>query len=230
MDWVLKIENLRKSFCLHTQGCACIPVLDNFDLTLFPGESLALTGPSGAGKSTLLKLLYGNYKIESGNVMVRHRARTVDLGQAKSHEILEIRKWTVGYVSQFLRVIPRVPCLQIVMEPLRARGVGPDEARRRAEALLSRLQIPENLWTLSPTTFSGGEQQRINLARCFIADYPLMILDEPTASLDPANMGRVKALIRETLDKGAAMVGIFHDARMRDEIATRSIDLMPLAA
>ena len=135
MDWVLKIENLRKSFCLHTQGCACIPVLDNFDLTLFPGESLALTGPSGAGKSTLLKLLYGNYKIESGNVMVRHRARTVDLGQAKSHEILEIRKWTVGYVSQFLRVIPRVPCLQIVMEPLRARGVGPDEARRRAEAL-----------------------------------------------------------------------------------------------
>ena len=230
MDWVLNIEGLEKGFCLHTQGCARIPVLQQFNMNLFPGESLALAGPSGSGKSTILKLLYGNYKIESGSVQVRHRNRHVDIGRARPHEILDIRKWTIGYVSQFLRVIPRVPSLQIVMEPLRVRGFGEAEARRRAILLLERLRIPEKLWSLSPTTFSGGEQQRINLARGFIADFPLMILDEPTASLDPANTATVVQLIRETLNKGTAMVGIFHDAGIRAEVANRQIDLLPLAA
>jgi alpha-D-ribose 1-methylphosphonate 5-triphosphate synthase subunit PhnL len=225
LDWILKINGLKKSFCLHTQGGARIPVLDALGLTLYPQESLALTGPSGAGKSTVLKLIYGNYKIESGHLLIRHKNRTVDICGARSDEILDIRKWTVGYVSQFLRVIPRVPSLQVVMEPLRARGVDEKEARDRAGSLLKRLRIPENLWSLSPTTFSGGEQQRINLARSFIADYPLMILDEPTASLDPANTDTVLELIHETLNKGTAMIGIFHDARIRSDVATRQMAL-----
>ena len=229
MEWVVRIEKVKKSFFLHTQGGTRIPVLEDFSMTLHPGESIALAGPSGAGKSTVLKLLYGNYKIETGHVWVRHDNTPVDLAAAPAHRILDLRKWTVGYVSQFLRVIPRVACLHIVMEPLRRRGVPEAQARQRAESLLRRLRIPQSLWPLSPTTFSGGEQQRVNLARGFAADYPVMILDEPTASLDPANTETVKQLIRETSENGTAIVGIFHDAAVRREVASREIQLQARA-
>lgn len=225
MDWIIHIEHLMKRFCLHTQGNAEIPVFDDFELTVYAGESVGLVGPSGAGKSTLLRLIYGNYVIESGKIRVRHGKSLVDIATAGPHIILEIRKWTIGYVSQFLRVIPRVPALQVVMEPLRERGVEEDDDRKKAEDLLTRLRIPKRLWSLSPTTFSGGEQQRINIARGFIAPYPVMILDEPTASLDPANKKTVKALIREALAGGTAMVGIFHDSADRKDLVTRSVEI-----
>lgn len=227
MNWVIKVKQLKKQFYLHTQENTEIPVFDDFEMTLLAGESVALVGPSGVGKSTLLKLIYGNYKTESGDILVQHRRGIVNIASADPHTILNIRKWTVGYVSQFLRVIPRVPALQIVMEPLLERGVPEHEARAQARDLLKRLRIPKRLWSLSPTTFSGGEQQRINIAHSFIAPYPVLILDEPTASLDPANKETVKNLIREARAQGTAMVGIFHDQRDRDVVTTRTIELSP---
>ncbi len=225
MDWILKVEELAKHFRLHTQGGIRIPVFDALNLELCPGESAAVCGPSGAGKSSLLRLVYGNYRIGAGAIRVRHRDGVVNLAEASSDVILDLRRWTVGYVSQFLRVIPRVPALDIVMEPLCRRGTGPAEARRRAESLLDQLRIPERLWSLSPTTFSGGEQQRINIARGFAAFYPLMLLDEPTASLDPVNRRTVLDLISAARQQGAAILSIFHDAGDRRATTGRTIDL-----
>ena len=98
-----------------------------------------------------------------------------------------VRRDTIGYVSQFLRTVPRVSALDVVAEPLVARGVDRDAARDRARELLARLNLPERLWALPPATFSGGEQQRVNIARGFITDHPILLLDEPTASLDANN-------------------------------------------
>ncbi len=228
MKWMIDVDNLNKIFFLHTQGEAKIPVFRDFYLKLKPGESVALVGPSGVGKSTLLRLLYGNYKIGSGKILVRHNGDVLNMAGADPHMILHIRKWTMGYVSQFLRVIPRVPAIQVVMEPLKVRGVSEKEARPRAEVLLTRLRIPKRLWSLSPTTFSGGEQQRINIARGFIATYPVMLLDEPTASLDPVNSRTVVEIIKEALSQGTSVIGIFHDEDIRNSLASRRVEIQPI--
>ncbi|MDJ0721679.1 MAG: phosphonate C-P lyase system protein PhnL [Desulfobacterales bacterium] len=225
MEPILKIDRLTKHFRLHTQGGTQIPVFDGLALELFPGESAAVCGPSGVGKSTLLRLIYGNYRIGGGRIHLRHRGTVVDLADAPAHLILDVRRWSVGYVSQFLRVIPRVPTLDIVMEPLLQRGTAPAEARQRARVLLEQLRIPPRLWPLSPTTFSGGEQQRVNIARGFAAFFPLMLLDEPTASLDPANRQTVLDLIAAARRRGAATLSIFHDPADREATTSRAIAL-----
>lgn len=227
---IIKINNLHKSFTLHLQGGANLPVLRAVSLSAAAGECVALTGHSGAGKSTLLKCLYANYRTQSGSARVRHRDTWVDMASAPPREILEVRRHTLGYVSQFLRVIPRVPALDIVIAPMLAIGLEHGEARRRAQALLERLNIPSRLWTLPPATFSGGEQQRINIARAFAAKPPVMLLDEPTAALDDANRGAVIDLIIEAQQRGAALLGIFHDHAVRDAIATRLFQMSPIGA
>ena len=225
----LEVQGLEKSFTLHTQGGVRLSVLHGVDLVVHPGECIALADPSGAGKSTLLRVIYGNYLAERGRILVRHghgpSSTIVDLACAEPRIVLDVRRHTIGYVSQFLRVIPRVPAVDVVAEPLRARGVASGEARERAGALLARLAIPERLWSLSPLTFSGGEQQRVNVARGFIADYPVLLLDEPTASLDADSRRRVVTLIEEAKARGAAMVGTFHDAEVRATVATRVVSL-----
>jgi alpha-D-ribose 1-methylphosphonate 5-triphosphate synthase subunit PhnL len=155
--------------------------------------------------------------------------RGLDLTTAAPREILSLRRETLGYVSQFLRVVPRVPTVDVVAEPLLALGCPEEEARARAEALLERLRIPRALWSLSPTTFSGGEQQRVNIARGFVHAYPALLLDEPTASLDATNRETVLSLIEEAKAKGAAIVGIFHDVAARDRVADREIDVSRFA-
>ena len=227
---LLIVEELSKDFTLHLQGSVRLPVLRGVSLTVRAGECVALTGPSGAGKSTLMRALYGNYLPGGGRILVRHRDGVVDLAAADPREIVAIRRETVGYVSQFLRVIPRVPARSIVAEPLRAAGIDAAAAEREAERLLARLNLPERLWSLPPATFSGGEQQRVNLARGFAFPYPLMLVDEPTASLDPANAAVAVALIQEAKARGAAIVGIFHDADVRRAVATREYPVIPLAA
>jgi alpha-D-ribose 1-methylphosphonate 5-triphosphate synthase subunit PhnL len=225
MSLVLKISNLAKQFHLHLQGGARIPVFENLALHLSAGEALAVTGPSGKGKSSLLKLIYGTYKTGHGEILVRHDDDWLDLARAEPRQVLAVRRRTIGYVSQFLRVIPRVPALDIVAEPLLERGVEAGAARDRAMRLLHRLNIPERLWPLSPMTFSGGEQQRVNIARGFAAPYPILLLDEPTASLDQDNKARVLAMIAEARQQGSAVIGIFHDAADRKTVCTRELDL-----
>lgn len=218
---MIRIENVSKSFALHNQGGAVIPVMANATFSVAAGECVALTGNSGAGKSTLMRMIYGNYLAASGSIMVGD----TDVATAEPREIIALRRQTLGYVSQFLRVVPRVPTLDVVAEPMLSVGVPRDRARARAEDLLARLNIPQTLWGLSPTTFSGGEQQRVNIARGFAHRYPAMLLDEPTASLDATNRETVLSLIEEAKGRGAAIVGIFHDAPARARVADREVDV-----
>jgi alpha-D-ribose 1-methylphosphonate 5-triphosphate synthase subunit PhnL len=228
MSWTLRAEGLGKSFTLHLQGGVTLPVLHALDFEVAPGECVALAGASGAGKSTLMRCLYGNYGAGAGRILMRHRDAVVDLATADPRLMREVRRDSLGYVSQFLRVIPRVPALDIVAEPLTSRGVPLDEARNRATALLTRLNLPTRLHHLPPATFSGGEQQRVNLARGFAPAYPVMLLDEPTASLDAANREVVIALIAEAKARGTAIIGIFHDTEVRDRVADRLFAVSPL--
>ncbi|WPD76703.1 phosphonate C-P lyase system protein PhnL [Dickeya fangzhongdai] len=225
---VLRVENLSKTFVLHNQHAARLPVLHQASLTVAAGECVVLHGHSGSGKSTLLRSLYANYQPDSGHVWVRHREAWVDLVTAPARQVLAVRRDTIGWVSQFLRVIPRIPTLEVVMQPLLERGEDRAVCEARAEALLTRLNVPRRLWTLAPATFSGGEQQRVNIARGFIADYPLLLLDEPTASLDAANRDAVVELVEEARARGAAVVGIFHDAQVRARVADRLHHMTPV--
>ncbi len=218
---MIRIENLSKSFTLHNQGSAVIPVMAGATLTVSPGECVGLTGQSGAGKSTLMRMVYGNYLTAGGSILVGD----TDIAMAEPRQIIALRRHTLGYVSQFLRVVPRVPTLDVVAEPLLALGTPASEARDHAASLLQRLNIPERLWTLSPTTFSGGEQQRVNIARGFALAYPALLLDEPTASLDAANREVVLTLIEEAKARGAAILGIFHDEGARTRVCDRLVDV-----
>ncbi|ATG42308.1 phosphonates transport ATP-binding protein PhnL [Phaeobacter piscinae] len=218
---MIELQNVSKSFILHNQGGAVIPVMEGASLKVAAGECIGLTGASGAGKSTLMRVIYGNYLAASGTVMIGG----VDVAKAAPREILALRRETLGYVSQFLRVVPRVPTLDVVAEPLLAVGVDPAAARDRAATLLAGLNIPERLWQLSPTTFSGGEQQRVNIARGFAHTYPAMLLDEPTASLDAQNRATVLSLIEEAKARGAAIIGIFHDEAAREQVCDRFVDV-----
>lgn len=218
---LIVVEDLAKTFVLHNADSASIPVFERLSLEVSPGECVVLAGESGVGKSTLMRSIYGNYLPTQGSVRVLHDGAYVDITQALPHQVLDVRRRTLGYVSQFLRVIPRISTLQLVMEPLLENGVSTEEAQDRAETLLSALRLPRAHWELPPATFSGGEQQRVNIARSFIRNYPVMLLDEPTASLDAENRAIVVTLIQQALARGAAMIGIFHDHDVRDAVATR---------
>ena len=227
MKNIIEIKQLHKSFTLHQQGGITLPVLKSVTLSAAGGECIALSGDSGAGKSTLLKCLYANYRAQSGSARVQHRDAWVDMASAHPREVLEVRRHTMGYVSQFLRVIPRVPAIDIVMAPMLATGVDAAQARSDAQTLLERLHIPARLWSLPPATFSGGEQQRINIARGFAAQPSILLLDEPTAALDETNRGAVIELIRESRRRGAVLLGIFHDHAVRVAVATRVFQMKP---
>jgi alpha-D-ribose 1-methylphosphonate 5-triphosphate synthase subunit PhnL len=227
MTVMLRTQGLAKSFTLHLRGGLRMPVLGGIDLEVRAGDCIVLSGPSGVGKSTLLRSLYGNYRADGGAILVRHRGVLVDIADAEPRTILAVRHETLGYVSQFLRVVPRVAALDIVAEPLLARGIDPAAAHARARDLLLDLNIPTRLHAIPPATFSGGEQQRVNLARGFIAAQPILLLDEPTASLDADNRAVVIQMIREAMARGTAIVAICHDPDVRDAIATRLFVMTP---
>ncbi|MDB5965971.1 MAG: Phosphonate lyase system, PhnL [Polaromonas sp.] len=225
MTAVLETRNLSKTFTLHGRGGLELPVFSGIDMHVSPGECLALTGHSGSGKSSLLRCLYGNYGASGGEVRIRHLDEWLSLSAAEPRQVFDVRRRTLGYVSQFLRVIPRVSTLDIVAEPLRRLGVAADEARAQAEQWLQRLNLHERLWDLPPATFSGGEQQRVNIAHGLIANHPVLLLDEPTASLDAQNRRVVVELIAAACARGAAVVGIFHDDEVREAVASRCLDV-----
>lgn len=222
---MIEVLALSKTFTLHNQGGAVIEVMRDASFKVDPGECVGLTGASGAGKSTLMRMIWGNYLAASGSI----RVGALDIAKAAPREVIALRRTTLGYVSQFLRVVPRVPTVDVVADPLLVLDVPEDVARARARALLAQLNIPERLWSLSPTTFSGGEQQRVNIARGFVHEYPALLLDEPTASLDPVNREVVLTLIEAAKARGAAIVGIFHDAGARERVCDRLIDVTAFA-
>ena len=222
----LIVSEVAKSFIMHLRGGLVLPVISNVSFSVASGECVVLGGPSGIGKSSILKMLYGNYAVDQGQILINHGGRIVDIASADPRTVLEVRRGTLGYVSQFLRTVPRVSTLDVVAEPLVARGTAADEARERASELLSRLNLPMDLWQLPPSTFSGGEQQRVNIARGFITDHAVLLLDEPTASLDATNRAVVVSMIRAKKEAGVALLGIFHDEEVREAVADRILDVM----
>ncbi|GAA3710712.1 phosphonate C-P lyase system protein PhnL [Oceanisphaera sediminis] len=227
MTFALNVSNVRKTFVLHNQNGIRLPVLAGASFSVGQGECVVLHGRSGTGKSTLLRTLYGNYLTDSGRIEVQHQGQLLDMTQAPPRTLVNVRRHTIGWVSQFLRVIPRISALEVVMQPMIEQGGNRAEAQARAERLLTRLNVPQHLWALAPATFSGGEQQRVNIARGFIADYPILLLDEPTASLDATNRAVVVELIREAKARGAAIVGIFHDEDVREQVADQLYEIQP---
>lgn len=230
MTAMIDIADADKTFTMHLQGGIELPVVRGVTFHVDPGECVVLSGPSGAGKSSILKMIFGNYRCDSGRIGIRHRGALIDLAAAEPRQVLNVRRATIGYVSQFLRAVPRVATIDVVAEPLIVNSMTRVEAQARAGELLHRLNIPERLWQLPPATFSGGEQQRVNIARGFISDLPILLLDEPTASLDAANRAVVVELIAEKKLKGVAMVAIVHDDEIRHLIADRNIDVTSFAA
>ena len=228
---MLHVESLSKHFTLHLRGGLQLPVLKSVSLQVEPGECVALLGASGQGKSTLMKCLYGSYGADSGSIWLQAQDGRIDIAAATPQQMLKLRQRDIAYVSQFLRAVPRVPALDVVAERwLQARpnhdaAALQETARDAARALFKRLNLPESLWELPPATFSGGEQQRVNIARGFIEPARLLLLDEPTASLDAANRRVVIELIHEARAAGSAVVGIFHDEEVRDAVATRCVSI-----
>lgn len=225
----LALSDVSKTFTMHLQGGLRLPVLRAVNFAAEPGQCIALTGPSGAGKSSILKLIYGNYRCDEGNILVRDGDALVDMAAAPPRRILSVRRRALGYVTQFLRAVPRVSALDIVAEPLLSKGVARDDATARAAIMLRRFNVPERLWSLPPATFSGGEQQRINLARGLLPEHPILLLDEPTASLDTDNRTVVVDIVRERKRAGAAIVAIVHDDAVREQIADAAVDVSQFA-
>ena len=226
---LIEVEALAKSFTLHLRGGVVLPVVSGVSFSVGAGECVALGGPSGIGKSSILKAMFGNYRANQGRIWIRDGAKKVDLAQAEPRTVIELRRRVIGYVSQFLRVIPRVGTRDIVSAAARESGATQKEAHATAERLLARLNLPERLWSLPPSTFSGGEQQRVNIARGFAGRHDILLLDEPTASLDAQNSACVVALIDERKRAGTAILGIFHDAAVRDALVDRTVDVSAFA-
>lgn len=230
MQPLIKLNGVSKAFTLHLRGGMQLDVVSDVGFAVMPGECVVLGGPSGSGKSSLLKIVYGNYRCDRGSVLIRDGEDYVDVATAEPRRMIALRRDVMGYVSQFLRVIPRVSTVDVVAAAGRDSGLAPEIAQARAGELLSRLNVPERLWNLPPATFSGGEQQRVNIARGFIAQLPVLLLDEPTASLDAANRAVVVELIEARKKAGTAIIGIFHDEDVRDRVASRVVDVTRFAA
>ncbi len=227
---MIDVRNAEKTFVMHLQGGVQLQVVRGVSFHVAAGECVVLAGPSGVGKSSILKMIFGNYRCDGGEIGVRHDGAVIDIARAEPRAILGVRRKTIGYVSQFLRAVPRVAAIDVVAEPLLADGVAREEAREQAAHLLGRLNIPERLWGLPPSTFSGGEQQRVNIARGFISQRPILLLDEPTASLDSKNRAVVLELVAAKKREGVAMVAIVHDDEVREAIADRLVDVTSFAA
>jgi alpha-D-ribose 1-methylphosphonate 5-triphosphate synthase subunit PhnL len=221
----LVVSEVFKSFIMHLRDGIKLPVVNDVSFSVAGGECVVLGGPSGIGKSSILKMLYGNYAVDAGQILVNHQEKIVDIAAADPRTIIDVRRHTMGYVSQFLRTVPRVAAVDVVAEPLVARGIDAAEAKDRAVELLARLNLPRELWSLPPATFSGGEQQRVNIARGFITSHRILLLDEPTASLDATNRRVVIEMIAAKKAEGVAMLGIFHDEEVREAVADRILDV-----
>ena len=230
MSAILTVEKLSKHFVLHDQR-KTIPSCADVSLSVTPGELTALIGPTGAGKSSVLKCIYRTYLPSAGRLVFRDAAgAAIDLAQASDHEVLALRKSDISFVTQFLHCLPRRLAIDVVAEPLLVRGTTHAAARDKASEVLAALNVPERLWEVPPATFSGGEKQRINLARGLVAYPRLLLLDEPTASLDPRTTDTVVELLQAIKAKGVAMLAIFHHPDLVHRLADQVVELAPPVA
>lgn len=222
----LQVNELAKEFILHNRGGRRISGFSGVSFSVRAGELLALTGPSGAGKSSVLKTVYRTYTPSRGTICLhRGQGKMVDLAGCSESEMLGYRRRHIGFVTQFLKILPRVSALDVVAAPLIEIGTGKEEARERAAEVLRSLHIREELFSISPLTFSGGEQQRINIARGVIAPKKLLLLDEPTASLDEQSASRVLELLQELKRRKICMIAIFHDRERMVQVADNEYHL-----
>ncbi len=216
----LEVEGLQKSFRLHNRGGIQVSGFRDIAFKVKKHHFLALCGPSGAGKSSILKTIYRTYLPGAGQMhLYREDGDIIDLACCSEAEVLRQRREEISIVTQFLKILPRVTALEVAAAPLIEKGRPANQAHREAADLLSFLGIRRNLFNLSPLTFSGGEQQRINIARAVIAPRPLILLDEPTASLDPESVQKVLFLLQTLKKRHIAMIGIFHDRNIREQIS-----------
>lgn len=219
---LLTVRELSKRFTLHLNERKELRGCDGVSFSLKPGEFMGIAGPSGAGKSTIIKCLYRTY-LHSGGSIIYHTkdGREVDLAIAGEREIIKLRQEEISYVSQFLKVIPRVPAIDILAGELTRRGWASDTARERAAEYLGMMNIGRELWDTSPSTFSGGEQQRVNLAKALITQPRLLLLDEPTASLDSETKKIVMQALMQMKKQGTTIIGIFHDTEVMRRLVDR---------
>jgi alpha-D-ribose 1-methylphosphonate 5-triphosphate synthase subunit PhnL len=226
MPTLLEVRHVSKRFHLHIQNDKRLTALEDVSFDLEAGTILGLTGKSGSGKSSLMKCLYRTYLVNSGAIVLHTAARgPVDLVRANEPEILAIRRTELFYCSQFLSVIPRVSAVDVVAESLVRRGRPEPEARAEARALLDQLGLPTELSDAFPATFSGGEQQRVNIARAIIAAPRFLLIDEPTASLDLRAKDIVIDLVLALKARGTSMVLITHDPHTLARLADRRLHL-----
>ena len=225
MPMILEVENLHKDFTLHILGGKTIRALDSVSFDLNEGEILGLTGKSGAGKSTLMKCIHRTYLSSGGRIAMHTSRGEVDLATASEHEVLTVRKSEMTYCSQFLQAIPRVPAVEVVSEGLIQRGCSSAEAFTTAKECFDRLGLPEELWDAYPATFSGGEQQRVNIARAIVSKPRFLLVDEPTASLDLKTKDSVIDMLLELKAAGTSIIVITHDEHTLARMADRCLHL-----
>jgi alpha-D-ribose 1-methylphosphonate 5-triphosphate synthase subunit PhnL len=221
---VLSVEGLSKTFDVHVLDDTQVVGLDGVSFTVREGEFLAVVGESGSGKSSLLKCLYRTYDPTDGRV-VYHGDNEVDLAACDDRTVMALRGTAIGYTSQFLDEIPRVPAVDVVARPLVEQGTPTETARGRARELLEALSVPAELWDAYPATFSGGERQRVNLAQALAPDPDLLLLDEPTSALDPETRREAIDLLETALGHGTTVIGVFHDTDVVEAVADRVVVL-----
>lgn len=226
MTPVLDIRGLSKGFVMHHLGQG-FAAFEGISFSVDAGEFVLLKGANGAGKSSLLRTLYRSYLPQAGQVLFRSAHGVIDLARAADVDITHLRRTEIGFVTQFLVARPRVSAENLVAEPLRVAGVDPAEALERARHWLATFGVKENLWPAYPTTFSGGEQQKVNLARALIRPHKLLLLDEPTASLDATARAALVQRLADLKAQGTAMIGVFHHPGDVAHLIDRVIDLTP---
>ena len=228
MTQVLEIDGLTKGFSLHHLN-KDIGAFADISFSVSAGEFVLLKGANGAGKSTLLRTLYRSYLPRAGEIRFHSRHGVVDLARAADVDIAHLRRTEIGFVTQFLTARPRVSAEAIVAEPLRLAGWASQDALDAARLALKTFGVKPDLWAAYPTTFSGGEQQKVNLARALILPQKLLMLDEPTASLDANARAALVARLQELKDEGTAMIGVFHHPDDVMHLIDHIVDLTPEA-
>ncbi|MCM3401201.1 phosphonate C-P lyase system protein PhnL [Cytobacillus oceanisediminis] len=225
MENLLEIRELSKSFTLHNLG-KNIHAVSGIDIRLGEGDFVGITGKSGSGKSTILKCIFGTYRLQHGSIWYNSKKfGPLNIAEATNRQMIYLRKHEIGYVSQFLNVMPRTTARQLVMQALIEMGRDLVHAEKETEQILSHFELDPELWDSYPATFSGGEKLRLNIARAMVKKPRLLLLDEPTASLDYESKMKVKVLIEQLMQEGTTMLGIFHDLEFMNNLCDREYNM-----